>query len=252
MILGIIQARMSSTRLPGKVMKPLLGKPALARQLERLGHLKNADKVIVATSTGAEDDVIVDLCRQLAVDCFRGSLDDVLDRYYQAAKPHEPAHVLRVTSDCPLGDWRVIDAMITQHLEGGFDYTSNGLTRRFPDGQDAEIMTFATLEKLWREAEEPDHREHVSLFIYHHRDQFRLGHHVQDEDLSKLRWTLDWPKDYDLIKAVYEGLYPNNPDFTWQEALDYLLDHPEVRALNADDEALALYDRLERDRFKLN
>lgn len=243
-VLAILQARMSSTRLPGKVLLPMLGEPAMARQLGRIKRACRLDNIIVATSVEPEDDRILAVSRDLGIECFRGSLHDVLDRYYQAALARGPDHVVRLTADCPLTDWRLIDEVVDLHLSGGYDYTSNGVERTYPIGLDAEIMTFAALEAAWRRSSEPDDREHVTRYLYHHPDQFRLGHLKQRQDLSVLRWTLDTQQDYEVIRPVFEALYPLDPDFTRHDVLRYLLAHPEIRILNADPKAKALYERL--------
>ena len=243
MILAILQARMSSTRLPGKVLKPLAGAPALQRQVERVARAERIDRLIVATSDRPEDDDIADICEGLGVSCYRGDLDNVLDRFYRAAQTLAPQHVVRLTGDCPLADWRLIDRLIETHLSGGYDYASTVMPRCYPKGLDAEIMTLAALETAWREAADPYQREHVTPLLYQsqNRSRFRLGSVSQAEDLSPLRWTLDRPEDYEMIAAVYQALYPRDPAFGTADILDYLLAHPEVRTLNADDEALAKY-----------
>ena len=257
MILGILQARASSRRLPGKVLKPILGRPMLERQIERLRRARRMDKLVVATSTDASDDPIAALCRQLAVDCFRGSLDDVLDRFYQAARPHAPRAVVRLTGDCPLADPGVIDELIDRHVAGDFDYTSNTIERSYPDGLDAEVMELRCLEAAWREAALPSEREHVTPFIYHHPERFRLGRLVQSPDLSRLRWVVDEPEDFAFISAIYEALYPEKPAFGTADVLALLDRRPDIaglmghaatnegyqRSLSADAAALAAKGR---------
>src|SRR5262245_37090128 len=174
MILGILQARVSSRRLPGKVLKPILGRPMLERQSERLRRAHRLDKLVVATSTDASDDAIAALCESLPLDCFRGALDDVLDRFYQAAKRYSADTVVRLTGDCPLADPSVIDELILLHESGGYDYTSNTLTRSYPDGLDAEVAQMRCLEAAWHEAALPSEREHVTPFIYRDPERFRL------------------------------------------------------------------------------
>ena len=232
-VLAIIQARMSSTRLPGKVMKDLAGAPMLERQLERVARARRLDRIEVATSETKDDDVIAQLCESLGVGCFRGALDDVLDRYYQAARRHGSVHVVRLTADCPLADWEVIDAAVRLQLKGDYDYTSNGLERTYPHGLDVEVMTFEALKIAWREALLPDEREHVTRFIYDHPERFRLGRLTRAPSLAAQRWTVDHPEDYAFVRAVYETLYPDKPDFTSEDVLRFLADHPEVAALNA-------------------
>ena len=174
MILGILQARASSRRLPGKVLKPILGRPMLERQIERLRRARRLDGLVVATSTDAGDDAIDALCRSLGVECFRGSLEDVLDRFYRAVLRHAPQSAVRLTADCPLADPAVIDRLVELHAAGGYDYTSNTLVRTYPDGLDAEVVALPCLEAAWREAALPSEREHVTPFIYNRPQRFRL------------------------------------------------------------------------------
>jgi len=230
MILGILQARTSSRRLPGKVLKPILGRPMLERQIERLRRARRMEGLVVATSDDATDDPIAALCRSLAVDCFRGSLDDVLDRFYQAALRSAADTVVRLTGDCPLADPGVIDALIALHASGGYDYTSNTLTRSYPDGLDAEVASMPCLEAAWREATLPSEREHVTPFIYHHPERFRLGSLVQSTDLSGLRWVVDEPDDFAFVTAIYGALYPENPNFGTADVLALLERRPDIAA----------------------
>lgn len=232
MILAILQARVSSTRLPGKVLKPILGKTMLARQLERVRRAIRLDGLIVATSTEASDDPIDDLCRGEGVQCFRGELDDVLDRFYQAAAPLHPGHVVRLTGDCPLTDPAIIDQVCAFHLEGGFDYASNALQPTFPDGLDVEICRYECLEQAWREAVLPSHREHVMPFIHKNPQRFRIGHFRSGADLSYLRWTVDEAEDFELVTNIYEALYPADPNFDTRAILSLLERHPEWKTMN--------------------
>ena len=233
-MLAILQARTSSSRLPGKVLKPILGEPMLARHIKRLRRARHLDPLVVATSTEASDDPLAALCERLGVHCHRGSLNDVLDRFYQAAAPWKPDHLLRLTGDCPLADPQLIDACIDTHLAGDFDYTSNALRPSFPDGLDAEVFRFSCLADAWREASLPSEREHVTSFIYRRPERYRIGHHVQDTDLSWLRWTVDRPEDFQVVEAIYQALYPGKPEFTTADILAFLARHPEVARLNAD------------------
>lgn len=233
MILAILQARMSSTRLPGKVLAPILGEPMLARQIERLQRCREFDRLIVATSIDASDDAIAGLCGRLAVECYRGSLDDVLDRFYQAASRYRPEHVVRLTADCPLADPALVDALIRFHCTGGYDYSSNCHVPSLPDGLDAEVMRMAALETAWREARLPSEREHVTPFIRHHPERFRIGLWKHAVDLSHHRWTVDEAEDLDFVRAVYEALYPLKPTFGIGEVLDLLAQKPELAMINA-------------------
>ena len=186
MILAILQARMSSTRLPGKVLRPLAGRPMMVRQLDRLKRSQRIDRLVVATSTEPIDDAIADFCTREAILCHRGPLTDVLARFAGAAEAFGPAdHIVRLTADCPLTDWEIIDACINLHLETGSDYTSNGVERTFPDGLDVEVMTAAAaLKRTQAQAAAGPEREHVTMYIYRNPSQFRLTHLKQSFDLS--------------------------------------------------------------------
>ena len=232
MIVAILQARMSSTRLPGKVLKPILGKPMLARQLERVRKAKRPDRLIVATSIDTSDDPIVALCEEEGVTCHRGKLDDVLDRFYQAAMPLQPDHVVRLTGDCPLADPAIIDKVCDFHIDGGFDYSSNAIQPSFPDGLDVEICRFEILRQAWTEAVLPSHREHVMPFIHKNPQRFRIGHYKNDADLSHLRWTVDEPEDFELVTNIYQSLYPTNSTFDTAAILRLLEQKPEWKTAN--------------------
>jgi len=233
-MLAILQARCSSSRLPGKVLKPLVGEPMLARHIERLQRSRHISPLLVATSTDESDHPLAALCEHLGVPCHRGSLNDVLDRFFRAAEPLAPEHLVRLTGDCPLADPEVIDATIEFHLNGGYDYTSNAIQPTFPDGLDVEVFRFACLRDAWHEATLPSEREHVTSFIYRRPERYRIGHYKQADDLSWLRWTVDEPADFEMVKAVYEALYPGKPNFTTTDVLHLLAEHPEIARINAD------------------
>ena len=216
MILGIIQARMSSTRLPGKVLMPLCGKPMLHHQIERAGRAKLIDKLVVATSSNAEDDAIADGC---PVPCYRGSLDDVLDRFFDVALVEQPHYIVRMTGDCPLIDAGVIDALIEYHLEGGYDYTSNIDT--YIDGLDVEIFSFQVLSDTWAQAKTPYDREHVTPYVRDHPEQFNIGK-LPGSNLRHIHLSVDTQADFDLIRKVYQRLYPHNHKFSTRECLIFL------------------------------
>lgn len=233
-MLALLQARTSSSRLPGKVLKPILGEPMLARHIERLRRATRIGQLLVATSTEASDDALATLCATLGVHCHRGSLNDVLDRFYQAALPYAPDHVIRLTGDCPLADPAVIDACIDFHLAGDYDYTTNALQPTFPDGLDVEVFRFRCLEEAWKEATLTSEREHVTPFIHQRPARYRIGHYKQARDLSWLRWTVDQPEDFEVVERIYAALYPHNPAFTTDDILAFLGAHPEIARLNAD------------------
>jgi spore coat polysaccharide biosynthesis protein SpsF len=234
MITAILQVRVSSTRLPGKVLMPILGRPMLGRQIERVRRSQQLQGLLVATSVDPSDDPIVTLCEKEGVEVYRGALDDVLDRFYQAARSKKVDPIVRLTGDCPLLDPPLIDQMIIQYNRGGsYDYLSNTLDPTFPDGLDVEIIRFSALEKSWMEATRPSEREHVTAYVHQHPDRFRLGSFKNPIDLSHLRWTVDEAADFELVRKIYEALYPSNPAFSTQDILTLLDSRPEWKTLNA-------------------
>jgi spore coat polysaccharide biosynthesis protein SpsF len=216
----------------------LHGQPMLARQIERVRRARRVDMLCVATSTDASDQPIEDLCERLSTPVARGSLHDVLDRYYRAAERFAPEHVLRVTGDCPLIDAAVIDELIDLHLAGGFDYSSNTIHPTYPDGLDAEVFRMDALRAARSEARLASEREHVTPFIKLQPERFRLGELRNPRDLSALRWTVDYAEDLEMVRRIYAHLYPVNPGFSLAEVLALLEAHPEIVALAA---------RVERD-----
>ena len=215
MIVAILQARMSSQRLPGKVMKPILGTPMIGRQIERLCRARSLDRIVVATSDREDDNPLADYVSGLGLHVHRGSLDDVLDRFHGAALAQgRPDHVVRLTADCPLADWRVIDDCVALQIRSGSDAASNSFVRSYADGLDVEAVKFDALETAWREAGPGPDREHVTPFIYRHPERFRIEHLVQEPNLEHVRWTVDTPEDFAFATEVYEALYPENPAFT--------------------------------------
>ncbi len=236
MVLAIVQARLSSTRLPGKVLMPILGRPMLWRQLERVKLAKSIDRLIVATSDQPEDRQLVDMCREFGIECYCGSLDDVLDRFYQAARRYQADHIVRLTGDCPVADPQVIDAVIDCYRSGDCDYASNINPPTFPDGIDVEVMRFDCLEQAWREAKLPSQREHVTPFIWQQPQRFKLVNFANDTDLCHLRWTVDEPEDFEFITKVYEALYPTDSGFSMSQICSLLERRPDLCKLNADFE----------------
>ncbi len=248
----IIQARMGSTRLPGKVMKPLAGQPALWHVIQRVKSCKALDKVVVTTSTLPVDDIVEARCQEWDVPCFRGSETDVLDRYYQAAKAHGAENVMRVTADCPLIDPDVLAAMCRRWKEMSCDYLSDVIPlRSFPQGLDAELFSFAALEAAARQARDPYEREHVTPYLYRRPLQFRLTCFASDENLSFHRWTLDTPQDYAQLSAIYDALYTPGQFITTQQVLNWqpvvsptdLASQMQLRLLAEADRELLLHWR---------
>lgn len=232
-IVAIVQARMGSTRLPGKVLMDLVGEPMLVRVVRRLRRAHTLNEIVVAATVEPADQVIADLCTEQGWPCYRGSQDDVLDRYYQAALQYRADAVVRITSDCPLIDASVVDRVVQEFLarQPHADYVSNTLSpRTFPRGLDTEIMRFGALEQAWRDAAEVPFREHVTLFMYRHPERFRLQGVFHDTDLSGLRWTVDTPEDRQLVQRIYEHF--GHDGFSWQEVLELLTQHPEWQEIN--------------------
>lgn len=233
MILGILQARVSSKRLPGKVLKPILGTPMIFLQIERIGRCRCIDKLVVATSTDPADDVLADACVSRGIAVYRGSLSDVLDRFACAARFYASQAIVRLTADCPLTDWNVIDLAIENFAAGRYDYLSNVDPPTYPDGLDVEVMTHSALIDADRNAQLPSEREHVTTYIRKHPERYRLGSMAQATDLSALRWTVDNIEDFEFVRNVYEALYESNRDFTTDDILALLKVRPELALINS-------------------
>jgi len=221
----VTQARTGSTRLPGKVLLKVQNDELLKIHLNRLSGCKNVDRIVVATTLNSEDDILNNLCKEWGYSVFRGSVNDVLDRFYQSIKNYNPKWVVRVTSDCPLIDSEIVDSVIACAKVNDVDYCSNGLIINFPDGQDVEVFKFSVLELAWKEAKLKSEREHVTPYIVN-RTKFRgegLFNSVNFPcafDFSKIRMTVDEPKDFDLITKLINHL---GTDKTWLEYTRYLL-----------------------------
>lgn len=238
----IVQARMGSTRLPGKVLKPVLGKPLLAYQVERLQRVKLADAVVLATTINDVDHLLVDFAQAHNLPCHRGSEEDVLSRYRGAAEEVGADVIVRVTADCPLIDPAVIDEVINAFVKAqpDCDYASNTLRRTYPRGMDCEVFGRKTLEIAYAEAVEPAHREHVTPFMYQNPDRFVLRSVEYESDHSDHRWTVDTVEDLALVSLILEHLYPENPCFTLEDCLSLLAQHPDWSRINAGVQQKAL------------
>ncbi len=236
MITAILQARLSSTRLLGKVMLPLAGRPMIERQFERMRRATSLERIVLATSDDVSDAPLAALCKELGVDCYRGSLTDVLDRYYQAALVFGATVVVRITGDCPLIDPQVIDKVVAARQAAGVDYASNAIKPSYPDGLDVEVMRMSVLEAAWREAKLPSEREHVTPFIWNRPQRFSLLNVQGEVDLSALRWTVDTPNDYVFVCRVYDALYARNPGFRTEDVLALLRRESSLGELNAGQE----------------
>lgn len=229
-IVAIIQARVGSTRLPGKVLKDICGKPMIWHVIERVKKAKLVEKVIVATTVKEEDDEIVKIAEQCGVKSFRGSEDDVLDRYYQAAKELGADVIVRVTADCPLIDPLIIDKTIEFFLKGNFSYVSNALKPTFPDGLDVEVFSFEALHKAWEKATKLSEREHVTPYIWKHPEDFKIGNFESGLDFSHLRWTVDKEEDLQFVREVYKRI--GKEFFHMEDILELLRKHRELTDIN--------------------
>ena len=233
-IIAIVQARMGSTRLPGKVMLDLIGKPMLFHELERVARSKCITSFVVATTNSPVDDVIVLLCKEYDWQYFRGNEHDVLDRYYQSAKQFGAEIVVRLTADCPLIDPVIVDSVIKKFLSHlpDVDYASNFIPRRtFPRGLDTEVFSFNALEKSWNEDNNPAFREHVTQYILHNPEKFRITGTMNECDLSRLRWTVDTKEDFEFVNEVYSFFGDNH--FSWYDVLNLIDKKPELKDINA-------------------
>ena len=230
---AIIQARNRSTRLPGKVMRDVMGEPVIMHVVRRVRSAALVDDVLVATTDHPSDDAMALWLEGRGVRVFRGDMNDVLGRYYAAARAVDVRHVVRITADCPLIDGKVIDEVVRSYQDSGADYACNILKRTFPDGQDAEVFSFAVLERAWREAVEPREREHVTVYMRQHPELFRLHNIEHVPDWGRKRWTLDYEEDFVMIEAVFRHFTARRISFGMEEIAQYLSTRPDLEALNS-------------------
>ena len=237
-IIVICQARMSSSRLPGKVLLPLAGEPLLLRCVQRIRRATLPTEVVVATSIDGTDDVLVDFCITHGIPVTRGSMTDLLDRHVTSAQQYHADVVVKIPSDCPLIDPAVIDSVIGAFLDlrGAVDYVSNLHPPSWPDGQDVEVMSIDVLEMAARTAHKPYEREHTTPWLWDANPNVRCSNVLwpSGRDLSMThRWTIDYPEDYEFIRTVYDRLFTASPDFGVEDILQLLEHEPDVHALNA-------------------
>lgn len=232
---AIIQARMTSTRFPGKILMDLAGQPMLAQQLGRLRPCQMLDELVIATTANATDDPVVKLARHEGIRYYRGSEEDVLSRYVGAAREASAEIVIRLTADCPLIDAEVVDLVVSElvsHTES-CDYAGNVLQRTYPRGLDVEAFSLRALEECDRQAKSPSSREHVTLVIRQEKPElFRCRSVVDSEDNSDLRWTVDTQTDLDLVRAIYKGLDLPRTRRTYRDTVSFVRSHPELMAMN--------------------
>lgn len=238
-IVTVIQARTGSSRLPNKIFLPLFNKPLLYRMYERVQNSKLAGEIVIATTIDKSDDKVEELCKEYSIECFRGHPTDLLDRHYQAAKLFNADAVVKIPSDCPLIDANIIDKVLRFYKDNldKYDFVSNLHPATYPDGNDVEIISFNSLELAWKEARLDLEREHTTPYIWENPDRFNIGNVVWETGFDysmSHRFTIDYEKDYNFIKQVYDELYPINNKFTLQDILDLLERKPEIRKINEE------------------
>ncbi len=231
-ILVLMQARMSSTRLPKKVLKEINGKPMLLYEIERIKAMKHPVKLILTTTLNEADNMLVEFAESHKIDTFRGSEEDVLDRFYQAAKKYQGDIIIRITGDCPLIDPVVIDKVLDAFLKGNYDYVSNAHPPTYPDGLDTEVFSFAGLEKIWKEAKKKSEREHVTPYFYNNPDKFKVFNVVNDTDLSQYRLTVDEQEDFVLVSKIVEQFKNQWTKFSTTEVIEFVKSNKEIQAIN--------------------
>lgn len=233
-IVATIEARMRSSRLPGKVLRPIMGRPMLELMIERLRLVPQLDAIVVATTTDPSCEPIEELAHSLGVGCYRGSEDDVLDRVLQAARQAQAYLIVETTGDCPLIDPAMVSRVIDAFLAHEVDYCSNTLERTYPRGMEVQVFPLNVLEEVARLTDDPVDHEHVSIYIYEHPERFRLLNVTSDlpPDAASLRLTVDTREDFELVRRVYEALYSANPKFTLADILDLFRRKPELPKIN--------------------
>jgi spore coat polysaccharide biosynthesis protein SpsF len=233
-VIAIVQARTGSTRLPEKVLLDISGRPMLCHDIERLQRARKINEIVVATTDLDADNKIVDLCKQEEWHYFRGSCDDVLDRYYQAARHFKGEVIVRITSDCPLIDPDIVDKVIEAFFITGkkVDYSSNIYPNRtFPRGLDTEVIGYSALEKSWKKETRPELREHVTQYIIRHPHEFTITGIENADNFSHLRWTVDTPQDLVFVREVYRHFPDNN--FSWKDVIHLHEKRPELSLINS-------------------
>lgn len=235
MIIATIQVRMGSTRLPQKALKKILGKPMLWHLINRVKKANLVDKIVIATTTNEEDKTIINFAKENGIDYYAGSENDIVDRLYKTAKKFNAEAIVRVTGDCPLIEPRIIDKEIEYYIKNrdGIDYISNVHPRRtYPDGLDTEIYPFKTLERMWKEIKDPFLREWICTYIIENSDKFRAANIENEENLSLMRWTVDYKEDLEFVREIYNKLYKHDKVFHMEEILKLLRQNPRLMEIN--------------------
>jgi len=233
-VVAIIQARMGSTRLPGKVMKEIVGKPMLWHVINRVKNAKKLNDIVIATTNLKEDTQILDLASEIGVKTYAGSENDVLDRYYQAAIMSKADVIVRITADCPLADPNVIDKVVRYYRINDFDYVSTSIKPTFPDGIDVEVFRFASLKKAWSEAKLASEREHVTPYIWKNPNIFKIKNYENEDDILYMRWSVDEQCDLEFLREIYNRLYAKDTLFYMEDVVDLLTKNPELMDINKD------------------
>lgn len=233
-IVATIEARMTSSRLPGKILRPILGKPMLELLIERLSNVNKIDQIVVATTENSTDDIVEQLTRSLGYSCYRGSEDDVLERVLEAAQYNNADIIVEITGDCPLIDPKVISRLIEIYVHNSYDYVSNTLKQTYPNGLDTQVFSLKILQEVAQLTQDPVDHEHVSLYIYEHPEKFLLFNLESDipEKYWDLRLTVDTIEDFELIRTIFEELYPKNPNFSLEDILFLFEMRPELYEIN--------------------
>lgn len=228
----IIQARVGSTRLPGKVLKDISGKPMLWHVINRVKKAKLINQIILATTNKKEGLPLIEIASEEGIESYAGSEEDVLDRYFQAATKYKADVIVRITADCPLIDPKVMDKAIEHFMKGNFDYVTNTIKYTYPDGLDVEVFSYNALKKAWTEAKFPSEREHVTSYMRKHIEKFKIENVENDENIGHLRWTVDEEKDLEFVREVYKNLYKEGEIFYMEDVLKLLKEKPELVEIN--------------------
>lgn len=234
LIVGILQARMSSSRLPGKVMMKAAGRTMLEHMIQRISNSEKMDKIVIATTEKAIDDIIEETAKKMNVFCFRGSENDVLSRFYYAAEKYNAEKIVRLCGDSPLLQGSIIDKVIDRYLTGNYDYVSNLFPepRTYPDGLGVEVFSSDLLRETHINAMKPSEREHVTFYMWMQPTKFKIHRVDYEQDLSRFRFNLDYVEDYEFLKCIFENLYPKNKFFTLEDTVEWLKQNPAILKIN--------------------
>lgn len=239
---AIIQARCGSSRFPNKVFIDINGKPLIWHVVNRLSFAKTIDKIVIATTTNEKDDKIEEWCKDNNIACFRGSENDVLNRYYEASLVFPSDVIVRITADDPFKEPALIDAVVNKLISEGYDHVTNNLPPSWPEGLDCEAFTFAALKTSEESTMDSFEREHVTQYIYHNPNKFKIGNIKSEINLSYLRWTIDKKADYEMVNSIYAHRDSNNTEILlFEEILDILKKYPEISQINSEVERSAMY-----------